>query len=122
MIGAHVSTAGGLSTCVGRAQAIGAECMQIFLSAPQRWQHPKHSDEEVGAFERLVGEARIGPNFAHATYLINLATSAPAAGKQSKRPKYRWPVRSSRFCVATPPAASFWRTRLVQVSCSARAS
>ena len=33
-IGAHVSTAGGLSTCVGRAQAMGAECMQIFLSRP----------------------------------------------------------------------------------------
>src|SRR5713101_6516092 len=83
MIGAHVSTAGGLSTCVGRAQAIGAECMQIFLSAPQRWQHPKHSDEEVGAFERLVGEARIGPNFAHATYLINLATSDPLMRQRS---------------------------------------
>src|SRR5438132_12007946 len=82
-LGAHVSTAGGLSTCVGRAQAMGAECMQIFLSAPQRWQPPKHSDEQVAEFQRLVGEASIGPNFAHATYLINLAASDPGIRERS---------------------------------------
>jgi deoxyribonuclease IV len=76
-IGAHVSTAGGLSTSVGRAQAIGAECMQVFLCAPQRWQAPRHTDEEVERFGQLVREAAIGPNFAHATYLINLASSDP---------------------------------------------
>jgi deoxyribonuclease IV len=72
-LGAHVSTAGGLSTSVGRARALGAECMQIFLSAPQRWQEPRHTDEQILEFSRLVGETGIGPNFAHATYLINLA-------------------------------------------------
>src|SRR5712692_2056794 len=76
-LGAHVSTAGGLSTCVPRAQALGAECMQIFLSAPQRWQHPRHTDEQVQEFCRLVGETGIGPNFAHATYLVNLASTDP---------------------------------------------
>jgi deoxyribonuclease IV len=54
---------------------MGAECMQIFLSAPQRWQHPKHTDEQVQEFRRLVAEAGIGPNFAHANYLINLAAA-----------------------------------------------
>jgi deoxyribonuclease-4 len=51
--------------------------MQIFLSAPQRWQHPRHTDEQVQEFCRLVGEIGIGPNFAHATYLINLASTDP---------------------------------------------
>jgi deoxyribonuclease-4 len=82
-LGAHVSTAGGLSTCVGRAQALGAECMQIFLSAPQRWQQPRHSDQEVQDFCRLVREAGIGPNFAHATYLINLASADPVVRQRS---------------------------------------
>src|SRR5713226_2356866 len=82
-LGAHVSTAGGLSTCVGRAQELGAECMQIFLSAPQRWQHPRHTDEQVQEFGRLVGEAGIGPNFAHATYLINLASADPGIRQRS---------------------------------------
>ena len=82
-IGAHVSTAGGLSTSVGRAQALGVECMQIFLSAPQRWQEPRHSDEQVQEFCRLVLEAGIAPNFAHATYLINLASEDPALRQRS---------------------------------------
>ncbi len=82
-IGAHVSTAGGLSTCVGRAQALGAECMQIFLSAPQRWQEPRHTDEQVLEFGRLIGESGIGPNFAHATYLINLAAEDPLLRQRS---------------------------------------
>jgi deoxyribonuclease-4 len=51
--------------------------MQIFLSAPQRWQQPRHTDEQVAEFCRLVGETSIGPNFAHATYLTNLATTDP---------------------------------------------
>src|SRR5579859_65937 len=76
-LGAHVSTAGGLSTCVPRALEMGAECMQIFLSAPQRWQQPRHTDEQVQEFCRLIGETRIAPNFAHATYLVNLASSDP---------------------------------------------
>jgi deoxyribonuclease-4 len=82
-IGAHVSTAGGLSTCVGRAQALGIECMQIFLSAPQRWQEPRHSDEQVQEYGRLVANSGIGPNFAHATYLINLASEDPALRQRS---------------------------------------
>lgn len=77
-LGAHISTAGGLSTCVPRAQAMGAECMQIFLSAPQRWQSPKHTDEQVDAFKRLVAEAGITPTYAHAAYLPNLAAADPA--------------------------------------------
>ncbi len=57
--------------------------MQIFLSAPQRWQAPKHSDEQIAEFQRLVTEASIGPNFAHATYLINLASSDPGMRERS---------------------------------------
>ena len=76
-IGAHVSTTGGLSSSVGRAQALGAECFQLFLCTPQRWQAPRHTDQEIEAFGRLAGEASLGPNFAHAAYLINLASDNP---------------------------------------------
>ena len=91
-IGAHVSTAGGLSTCVGRARALGAECMQIFLSAPQRWLEPRHTDEQVREFRRLVAETGIGPNFAHATYLINLASEEPLLRQRS--------IQSLKACAA----------------------
>jgi deoxyribonuclease-4 len=51
--------------------------MQVFLSPPQRWQQPRHTDEQVQEFGRLLGETDIGPNFAHATYLVNLASADP---------------------------------------------
>lgn len=76
-LGAHVSTAGGLSTCVPRAVAMGCECMQLFLSPPQRWQAPKHSDEQVEEFKRQIGEVEIAPTFAHTAYLVNLAAPDP---------------------------------------------
>jgi deoxyribonuclease IV len=82
-IGAHVSTAGGLSTSMGRAQALGAECTQIFLCTPHRWAVPKHADEEVDRFKELKRELRIGPNFAHAAYLLNLASDEPGLRQRS---------------------------------------
>jgi deoxyribonuclease-4 len=82
-IGAHVSTAGGLSTSVGRAQAMGAECMQLFLCSPHRWQQPRHTDEEVERFTSLVTDSGVGPNFAHAAYLLNLASDDEALRERS---------------------------------------
>src|SRR5687767_9493231 len=73
-IGAHVKTAGGLSTAVPRARALGAECIQIFLGSPQRWMPVRHSDEDVQVFRAGISESGIGPNFVHAIYLINLAS------------------------------------------------
>ena len=32
ILGAHVGASGGLHTCVGRAQALGAQTMQIFVA------------------------------------------------------------------------------------------
>lgn len=56
---------------------MGVECMQIFLSPPQRWQAPRHTDDEVATYCQRIGETTIGPNFAHGTYLINLAAVDP---------------------------------------------
>jgi deoxyribonuclease-4 len=57
--------------------------MQIFLCTPHRWQPPRHTDEQVQEFTRLVAEAGIGPNFAHAPYLINLAAADPLLRQRS---------------------------------------
>src|SRR5258708_10612992 len=99
-LGAHVSTAGGLSTCVGRALAMGAECMQIFLSTPQRWQHPSHTAEEVQEFRRLVDEASIGPNFAHAAYLLHLASTDPGIPQRSIDNLLAYPASAGRVALA----------------------
>jgi deoxyribonuclease-4 len=62
---------------------MGAECMQLFLCSPHRWQQPRHTDEEVDRFASLVRDAAVGPNFAHAAYLINLASDDDALRERS---------------------------------------
>lgn len=75
--GAHISAAGGIDRSIERAQAIGAETIQIFGSPPQSLIPPKHSAEEIGRFKEAVKKTGIGPIFLHAPYLINLATPKP---------------------------------------------
>lgn len=82
-IGAHVKASGGLSNAVGRAQEIGAECLQVFLCAPQQWRAPGHTDEEVSRFCELATAAGLGPNFVHAIYLINMASADGAIRARS---------------------------------------
>jgi deoxyribonuclease-4 len=71
-IGAHCS--GGIKAALSRAQAIGAECLQIFASAPQTWRAPSHADADVAAFDAARRAAGIAPLFFHSIYLLNLAS------------------------------------------------
>jgi deoxyribonuclease-4 len=76
-IGAHVSTAGGLEKGIERAQAMGAETIQIFGAAPQSWRRRSYPPQEAEAFRAKAAAADIWPIFIHAVYLVNLATSNP---------------------------------------------
>ena len=73
-IGAHVSTAGGISKAVGRGVEIGCETIQIFGSSPQGWAFKPVPGEEIEAFRLAAAEANMGPVFLHVIYLINLGT------------------------------------------------
>ena len=73
-IGAHVSTAGGISNAVGRAKEIGCETIQIFGSSPQTWAFRPVPGEQIEMFKQGLADAGIGPVFLHAIYLINLGT------------------------------------------------
>jgi deoxyribonuclease-4 len=72
--GAHVSTSGGIANAVDRALEMGAECLQIFVSAPQQWREPSHPEEQVRRFVEGCRAHGLGPNYLHAIYLLNLAT------------------------------------------------
>ena len=74
-IGAHVSTAGGISKAVERGVEIGCETIQIFGSSPQAWAFKPVPETEVEAFREQAAESGLGPVFLHAIYLINLGTS-----------------------------------------------
>ena len=73
-IGAHVSTASGTVTAFERAEAIGAETAQVFLTPPQQWRSNKVDDEVAQIFRSRADASSVGPLFVHGVYLINLAT------------------------------------------------
>ena len=77
-IGAHVSTAGGISKAVDRGVEIGCETIQIFGSSPQSWAFKPVPGSEIEAFRQKASEAGLGPVFFHAIYLINMGTSNQA--------------------------------------------
>jgi deoxyribonuclease-4 len=72
-----------VSTAIGRALEIGAECIQIFAGPPQRWAGASFQDEDVAEFRRLAAEHDIRPVFIHSSYLINLASSDPILRERS---------------------------------------
>ena len=81
-IGAHVSSAGGCQLVFERARAIGAEAVQLFISAPQQWKAPALTDEQVILFNR-VREASGIPAFLHGVYLVNFGSQDPALLERS---------------------------------------
>jgi deoxyribonuclease-4 len=72
LLGAHEGIAGGVSTAFARAEADGADCLQIFTRNARGWAAKPLEEEEV---RRFRGEARRTgkPVAAHSTYLINCA-------------------------------------------------
>ena len=96
LIGAHC--AGGIRQALARASEIGAECLQIFASAPQMWRAPAHKDEDVTAFIDGCRAAELGPVFLHSVYLLNLASPLPenvAKSVKSIRDHLHW---ADRLC------------------------
>lgn len=73
-IGGHVSAAGGVQNAPERAAAIGANCAQIFVSAPQGWRKFDITDDQVVAYRAACEKLGIDDVYIHALYLLNLAT------------------------------------------------
>jgi deoxyribonuclease-4 len=78
-----MSVAGGLPRAVERAVAHGCEALQIFAKNASQWRGRVVPPEEVGEFRARVKAAGITPVVSHASYLINLASTAPGLRQQS---------------------------------------
>ncbi|MEP6910391.1 MAG: deoxyribonuclease IV [Actinomycetota bacterium] len=74
LIGAHVSSAGGIHTAIDRAEAIGADSVQIFTQSPRMWRPTNHPPENLERFKERREEVGIGGVLCHALYLVNLAS------------------------------------------------
>ena len=83
-IGAHVSGSGGIDKAIDRALDIGAECVQIFPSAPQGWGFKEPDELVVAEFRRKAFEHDIGPNVFHAIYLVSLGADDPQLVQRGK--------------------------------------
>lgn len=75
LLGAHVSTAGGVGNAPTRGREIGATAIQIFTKQPNRWAEKPVAEEEARLFRAGIAVEGIGFTCAHDSYLINLATA-----------------------------------------------
>jgi deoxyribonuclease IV len=71
--GAHVSVSGGIHTAIDRAEAIGADSVQVFTQSPRTWRPTNHDPENFERFKVRRAEAGIDGVVCHAVYLLNLA-------------------------------------------------
>ena len=82
-LGAHLSIAGGLPRAVDRAVASRCEALQIFTKSVGQWRARPLPADEIVLFRRRVAETGIHPVVGHNSYLINIASAAPALRVQS---------------------------------------
>jgi deoxyribonuclease IV len=83
LIGAHVSTAGGLSKAIERGAELGCEAIQIFNQSPRMWRPTKYGAEDFAAFREAMAASPIEAVAIHAVYLINCATKDAELRKKS---------------------------------------
>jgi deoxyribonuclease-4 len=82
LLGAHEPIAGGVSTAFARAEADGADCVQVFTRNARGWTARPLEDEEVARFRQEA--RRTGkPVAAHSAYLINCASTDREIRKKS---------------------------------------
>ncbi|HEY7151695.1 MAG TPA: deoxyribonuclease IV [Solirubrobacterales bacterium] len=74
LIGAHVSTAGGLTKALQRGLERDCDAIQIFHQSPRAWRPTAYSAKDFEAFRETMGDSRVGAVVVHAVYLINCAS------------------------------------------------
>jgi deoxyribonuclease IV len=74
LIGAHVSTAGGLPNAIERGVERDCDAIQIFHQSPRMWRPTKYGDEDFAAFREAMEASSIESVVIHAVYLINAAS------------------------------------------------
>ena len=74
LYGAHVSSAGGISKAIDRAEELRCQAVQVFTQSPRMWKPAAHTTEETERFKERRAEAGIESVVCHALYLVNLAS------------------------------------------------
>jgi deoxyribonuclease IV len=83
LIGAHVSTAGGLDNAIERGEKLGCESIQIFNQSPRMWRPTNYGEEDFARFREAMEASSIEAVVIHAVYLINCASKDAELRKKS---------------------------------------
>jgi deoxyribonuclease-4 len=83
LIGAHISTSGGVDQAPLRGRDVGCATMQIFTKSNMQWAARPLTASEIAGFERNCRETGIAPVVAHNSYLVNLCAREPELAKKS---------------------------------------
>jgi deoxyribonuclease-4 len=83
LIGAHVSTSGGLANAIARGTERGCESIQIFNQSPRMWRPTRYGPDDFAEFREAMADSPIEAAIIHAVYLINCATKDGELRKKS---------------------------------------
>jgi deoxyribonuclease-4 len=73
LIGAHVSTGGGLVRAIERAEERTCDAIQIFNQSPRMWRPTRYSHDDFAEFREAMENSRVKLVAIHMIYLINPA-------------------------------------------------
>lgn len=77
ILGAHVSTAGGIHNAIKNGTDLDCEAIQIFLRNPNQWQGKQPTDAIYEKFRTAWAEAGLAEVIVHDIHLSNLASPKP---------------------------------------------
>ena len=83
LIGAHVSTAGGLAKAVQRGMDLECDAIQIFHQSPRMWRPTRYTKEDFEAFRQAMADSPLQAVVIHAVYLINCASKEREVRRKS---------------------------------------
>jgi deoxyribonuclease-4 len=75
LLGAHVSTAGGLIKAHERGVESESEAIQIFNQSPRMWRPTSYKPDDIAEFNELMANGPVKSVVIHAVYLINCASN-----------------------------------------------
>lgn len=84
LLGAHMSIAGGYEQAIIKGESIGCTAIQIFTKSSRQWKAKPISKEQALLFKKTLEESSsVKSVMAHASYLINIASSDTILAKKS---------------------------------------
>ena len=83
LLGAHVSTSGGVDKAPANGKGLGCDAIQVFTRNQMQWRARPLSELEIAGFREGLKECGIQTTVSHDSYLINLGSHEPVTLQKS---------------------------------------